>query len=132
MNYSFTVDVNPDRVWETLWDIDAVAHCIPGCESVTEIEAKKSYRALVKKKVGPFALGMELDVKVVEIRSPDLLRVEVQGNDRRLRSRVTQAITITLAPDDERSTRIDISGEFTLEGLLGSLNKHLVSGQVTQ
>jgi carbon monoxide dehydrogenase subunit G len=132
IRHTFTVEMERTRVWETLWDVDAVTRCIPGCELVTKREAQNAYVAHVKKKIGPFALGMELEVLVVEITPPQLLRLEVKGVDRRLRSRVNQALSIVLTPTGERSTTIDILGPFTLEGALEGLNKHVISGQITQ
>jgi uncharacterized protein len=129
--HSFVVEARISEVWKFLWNVDAVARCIPGCEDVSVIEHNKYYAARIKKKMGPFAVAINLDVEVIEARPPDFLSVSVKGNDRRLRSEVTQLITLQLTPIGE-STQLDIEGEFSLTGLLGSLNKNLIVGQVSQ
>jgi len=77
-------------------------------------------------------VGIELAIEVKEMREHELLVIEVTGNDRRLRSQVTQQITIRLESPEPEVTRVAIQGSITIEGLLGSLNKNLVSGQVSQ
>ena len=129
---SFSVEAKPEQVWDFLWDVEAVTRCIPGCEQVTVQEAGKTYKALVRKKLGPFAIGMELDVHVIESRAPEFLHVEVSGKDRRLRSSLSEKISLTLRSEDKQQTTVEIAGQFTLDGLLAAINKNLISVQVSQ
>ena len=43
---SYTFDAPPKAVWDLLVDIDAVAACLPGCESMEPISENK-YRAVL-------------------------------------------------------------------------------------
>jgi carbon monoxide dehydrogenase subunit G len=132
LEHSFILEVAPSEVWGFLWRVEAVACCIPGCELVTVQEELKSYQAHIKKKIGPFAVRMILDVLVTDLQPPESLSVRITGQDRRLRSQVTQSIAVRLHAQGEESTEVTIKGNFTLEGLLGSINRNLVSGQVSQ
>ena len=132
ISQSFQVEAKPAEVWSFLWDVEAVTRCIPGCEQVTVREPAKSYQAHVRKKVGPFAIGIELDVEVLESQAPALLRVAITGNDRRLRTRLQQDVRVSLRSQGERQTMVEIAGQFTLEGLLASLSRNLIAAHVTQ
>ena len=78
------------------------------------------------------AIGIELDVEVLESQAPALLRVAITGNDRRLRTRLQQDVRVSLRSQGERQTMVEIVGQFTLEGLLASLSRNLIAAQVTQ
>ena len=132
IEHSFLVEAERRQVWTFIWDVQAVARCIPGCQQVETLEEGKTYRALVQRKLGPFSFGIELDIAVVETRPPEYLRVEVSGNDRRLRSQVREVISLGLQGDTDRRTTVTVAGTFTLTGLLASLNKHLIEAQVGQ
>ena len=42
-NHVFEIEAPPGQVWKFLWDIQAVAGCIPGCEEVITQEENKAY-----------------------------------------------------------------------------------------
>ena len=132
IEHAFSVEAELEQVWSFIWDVKAVARCIPGCEQVDTVEEGKTYKALVRRAMGPFAIGIEIDIAVVETRPPEYLRVEMSGDDRRLRSRVNQVISLTLRQNADRQTEVAVNGTFTLTGLLASMNNHLIAGQVRQ
>jgi carbon monoxide dehydrogenase subunit G len=129
---SFQVDAKPAEVWSFFWDVEAVARCLPGCHKVIEQEAGRRYTAHVRKAVGPFALGMELQITVLESEAPKWLCVKINGDDSRLRSTVNQKLTVGLRVLDDQQTEVELVGQFTLEGLLASLSKHLISAQINR
>ncbi len=53
---------SPIAVWERLWDIHALAGCIPGCGDVEAIEERRRYRATIRDKVGPFRIAIPLEI----------------------------------------------------------------------
>ena len=132
LEHSFRVEAERRQVWSFIWDVQAVARCIPGCKQVETLEEGKAYRALVQRKLGPFSFGMDLDIVVVETRAPEYLSVEASGDDRRLRSQLKQVISLSLEEEEDGGTTVTITGTFTLTGLLASLSKHLVAAQVGQ
>ena len=96
MQHTFVVDTNRERAWSFLWDVEAVAKCIPGCEEVTTQEPGVSYRARVRRSVGPFLIRFELTIAVTETVPLQRLQALVSGEDKRLRSSVEQKIEISL------------------------------------
>ena len=76
----------PAEVWNTLWDIAALADCIPGCDGVTEVEPKRRYRATVRDRVGPFKVSIPLDISVDSFDEGRSLSVTASGRDSALGS----------------------------------------------
>ncbi len=132
LEHSFRVDADRQQVWSFIWDVEAVARCIPGCKQVETLEEGKAYRARVERKLGPFSCGMDLDIAVVETRAPEYLSVEASGDDRRLRSQLKQVISLSLDEDGDPGTTVTVNATFTLTGLLASLGENLIEAQVGQ
>ncbi len=132
LEHSFRVDADRRQVWSFIWDVEAVARCIPGCKQVETLEEGKAYRARVERKLGPFSFGMDLDIEVVETRAPEYLSVEASGDDRRLRSQLKQVISLSLDEDRDPGTTVTVNATFTLTGLLASLGENLIEAQVGQ
>ncbi|HKJ94481.1 MAG TPA: carbon monoxide dehydrogenase subunit G [Gammaproteobacteria bacterium] len=70
----------PGEVWDALNDPDVLRACVPGCESLDEIEDGK-FEALVRAKVGPVKARFRGHVSVVDPDPPNgyVLRFEGQG-----------------------------------------------------
>ncbi|MCI0344640.1 MAG: hypothetical protein L0221_04230, partial [Chloroflexi bacterium] len=84
---------SPDDAWTALWDVPAVARCLPGCQAVEEVEPRRRYRATVKDRVGPFAVTIPLDVGVQASDAERALRVQASGRDSVLGSPVRMTLT---------------------------------------
>jgi hypothetical protein len=129
---SFEVAAHAESVWAFFWNIEGVARCIPGCADVTVTEPGKCYRALVKRKLGPFVVGIDLAIDVLERDPPRRIRVAVTGDDRKLKTQVRQTIALALCPLENGHTTVDLAASFEIQGVLASLGKNLISMQVEQ
>ena len=132
VQHTFVVDTNRERAWTFLWDIEAVAKCIPGCEDVTEQEPGVSYRARVRRSVGPFLIRFELTIAVTETVPLQRLQALVSGEDKRLRSSVEQKIEISLDEISQGQCQIQITTDFRLTGMLAALGEGLLAAQVRE
>ena len=129
-NHTFEVEVRPEQVWSFLWDIEAMANCIPGCEEVVTLEEKKSYKANMRRKIGPFLVRMEVDLAVMESEPNRRIVVESTGRDKKLRSELNQRVTIQLSEAGDSGSRVRIETQFQLSGVLASLGWTLLSGHI--
>ncbi|MBI2203911.1 MAG: SRPBCC family protein [Candidatus Rokubacteria bacterium] len=112
----------PDRAWAALWDVPAVARCLPGCETVEEIEPKRRYKATVKDRVGPFSVTIPLDVTVEPSEADRRLRITATGRDSILGSPVRMSLVVRLAPADGGS-QLTLDGKAEVGGKLAALGQ---------
>jgi len=115
-----------------LWDLEAVAKCVPGCEEVLTQEPSVSYKARVRRNVGPFLIRFELDITVIATLPLERIQVAVSGEDKRLRSKVQQNITVSLNDVGNGRCQIEIITDFRLSGMLATLGEGLLAGQIRQ
>ena len=123
-----TIDlpVGPEEAWRALWDVPAVARCLPGCEQVEEIEAHRRYRATVKDRVGPFSVAVTLDVTVEPSEAERLLRVSATGRDSILGSPVRMSMTACLTPHASGGSHLVLDGHAEVGGKLAALGQAVI------
>jgi len=132
MQNAFVVGTTRERAWAFLWDLEAVAKCVPGCEEVLTQEPSVSYKARVRRNVGPFLIRFELDITVIATLPLERIQVAVSGEDKRLRSKVQQNITVSLNDVGNGRCQIEIITDFRLSGMLAALGEGLLAGQIRQ
>lgn len=106
------------RVWSTLLDVQRVASWLSIVGHVREVEPLQRYAAVLEDRIGPFALRADLAVTVAA--AEPRLRVEAQGEDRQVASRITAAVEISVADEGER-TRVDVGGGYDITGKIATL-----------
>lgn len=132
-----TIDlpVTPAEAWTALWDVPAVARCLPGCQDVQEIppsgitrrdEPQRRYRATVKDKVGPFSVVITFDVTVDPSEAERLLRVSATGRDSILGSPVRMSMTARLTPGIDGGSRLTLDGNAEVGGKLAALGQAVI------
>lgn len=130
LKHSFSVGTTCDRAWSFLWNIKAVAQCIPGCEEVLAQERVACYRARLRRHVGPFLIRFDLDILVERSIPPHYIQVTVSGEDKRLRSQLQQSVNISLKEVEDGRCEIELVSSFELSGMLTSLGERLLRAQI--
>lgn len=115
----------PAVVWERLWDIAALASCIPGCDGVEPVEERKRYRATIRDRVGPFRIAIPLDV-AVEAAAPDQLSVTASGRDATLGSPVKVGLKVSLEARPDGGSRLLVDGRADIGGKLAALGQGVI------
>lgn len=129
---SLIAETSRDRAWSFLWDIEALAKCIPGCEDVIVEEPGKRYKARMRRSVGPFLVRFELDIGVEQCIPLERVQVMVTGQDKRLRSQIRQRVTVLLSSSQDGRCQIDLTADLQLDGMLASLGERLLGAQIEQ
>jgi len=115
----------PAVVWERLWDIPALARCIPGCDGVEPVEERKRYRTTIRDRVGPFRIAIPLDV-TIDDTAPDRLSLSAIGRDASLGSPVKVGLTVTLERRPDGGSRLRMDGQADIAGKLAALGQGVI------
>jgi carbon monoxide dehydrogenase subunit G len=70
-----------EEVWAGLNDVSVLAACIPGCQSIEQID-EHNFTASVKAKVGPVNATFQVNISLADIQAPNsyTLKGEVKGS----------------------------------------------------
>jgi uncharacterized protein len=108
-----------EKVWEFLWDIEKLSHCIPGCESVKTIKEREKYELKVKDSVGPITVHFDMLAEVKKLEPLKRIEIAMEGKDFKAGGvRQTMALALTPRGND---TEIDFETDVNVFGRLGTL-----------
>ena len=119
------LDAAPGAVWERLWNVPALAACIPGCDAVETVEAQRRYRATIRDKVGPFRIAIPLEV-AVEATPPSRLAITASGRDAVLGSPVKLTLVASIEPGRGGGARLALDGRGEVGGKLAALGQGVI------
>jgi carbon monoxide dehydrogenase subunit G len=132
LDQKVTVPAPPERVWDFVMDVLAVAECVPGVESVERI-TDDEYVGALKVRVGPIAVRLEGKVTVLE-RNAEELRAQgtVEAVDRRIKGAVNAKATMQLEPLGVGATELSIHTDAAILGKLGEFGQAIVRRKADQ
>ena len=127
---SYTFNAPAQQVWDLLLDTEAVAACVPGCESLEPIGEHK-YRAALTMGIAAVTGRYEGTVEMADLVPPSSYRLIVQGRGKP--GMVNGGTTITLTETDGTTTvaidgTVQVAGTIARVGqrLLGSVSKMMM------
>lgn len=119
-----TIAVPIEKVWAYLLDVNKVAACAPGFQSLEEV-GQEHWKAVISVGIGPVKAKFNLDVTRPEMHEPD--RMVVKGRGKAPGSAVELAGTMNLSAVDAEQTRMDWNANVTVSGTLASVGARLMS-----
>ena len=119
---SYTFDAPPKAVWDLLVDIDAVAACLPGCESMEPI-SKNKYRAVLTMGIAAITGRYEGTVEMRDLDPPSSYRLVVEGRGKQ--GFVTGGGAISLR-DTDGGTRVTVDGTVQVGGTVARVGQRLI------
>lgn len=128
MDFSFetVLPTAPERVWTFIIDIERMAACIPGCESIQVQEVLKSYSAVMKQKIGPFKLEVPAQITVDSYEQPSFVNATATGKDKFTGTTLTVALRVNVEPVETASSKFTVNAELNVAGRLASLGYSVI------
>lgn len=121
LHNAFTVNVPPERAWEVLTDIPAIAPCLPGAQLTGQ--DGDVYSGKIRVKVGPvkseFTGTADLIVQDAEARH---VEISAKGRDSRGAGNASASITADMEPDGD-GTRVVIDTDLKISGKVAQFGK---------
>lgn len=120
-----TIEAPIQTVWAYLMDVNKVAACAPGFQSLEELESEH-WKAVLGVKAGPVNAKFTLDVTRPEKEEPELMIVKARG--KAPGSAVELEGRMNLIVVDEGQTEMDWSAQVTVSGTIASIGARLLNG----
>ena len=121
-----TVEAPRQTVWAFLWDTARLAACVPGCDTVEEVEPYKRYHATVQDRVGPFKVKVPLVIDVLEAAAPSRLVARANGRDASVQSLLKVELNLDLVAIDPQHTALQFHADVSVMGKLGTLGHSVI------
>ncbi|MBV9713455.1 MAG: carbon monoxide dehydrogenase subunit G [Ktedonobacteraceae bacterium] len=119
-----TIEASQKDVWAYLYDVNKVAECAPGFQSL-EVLGDEHWKAVIAVGVGPVKAKFTLDV-TREMQEPDVMIVK--GRGKAPGSAVELSGHMNLSALDAEKTQMDWSAHVIVSGTIASVGARLLSG----
>ncbi|HLX41017.1 MAG TPA: carbon monoxide dehydrogenase subunit G [Ktedonobacteraceae bacterium] len=120
-----TIAVPIDKVWTFLLDVNNVAGCAPGFQSL-EVLGEEHWKAVVSVGVGPVKAKFTMDVTRPEMHEPELMIVK--GRGKAPGSAVELAGSMELKAVGDNQTQMDWKASVVVSGTIASVGARLMQG----
>lgn len=132
LDQKVTIPATPERVWDFVMDVPAVAECVPGVESVERI-TDDEYVGALKVRVGPIGVKLEGKVTVVERNAEERsAQMNVEAVDRRIKGAVNAKSTMQLEALDDGTTVLSVHTDASILGKLGEFGQPIMRRKADQ
>lgn len=121
-----------EKVWDFMMDVPAVSTCVPGVESVSQIDPN-TFGGALKVKVGPIGVRLEGQIVMAE-RDRDTwrARMDVQAADKRVGGAVSARMALQLVPHSPTDTELNIHTDANIMGKLGEFGQAVMRKKADQ
>lgn len=119
-----TIKAPRKKVWDFLTDPNQMAQCVPGIESVEEIEKLKKYRGTVSVGLGSVKAKFTGDVNVLELEEPDRAKLKAHGKASGSAADAIAEMKMSDAADG--ATFVEWTADVNVSGQLASLVSRLM------
>ena len=120
-----TIAVPIEKVWDYLVDVNKVAACAPGFQSLEEL-GDEHWKAVVAVGIGAVKAKFTLDVTRPEMKEPELMIVKAHG--KAPGSAVDMLGDMQLTALDESQTQMDWKANVNVSGTIASVGARLLNG----
>jgi uncharacterized protein len=115
----------PEQVWDAFHDPGALARCLPGCESLTEI-GPHQYAMTVTAGVAAIKGTYDGQVHLTEQQHPASFTLKAKGAG--APGTVDADVKVRLAPDGNGGTSLTYDADAAVGGVIGGVGQRMLAG----
>ncbi|MCL4415110.1 MAG: SRPBCC domain-containing protein [Actinobacteria bacterium] len=123
INGSFVVNVNINKVWDTMLDIDTIAACIPGVEGKTVRLDKNTFENILSQKVAFMKVKFKTKTVITEKNPPDHLAFVTDGKDTMVGTSLNVKSNVDLKEISPDQTSVSYSADTRIVGKLATFGE---------
>ena len=117
-------------VWDFLIDINKFSTCLPGIDSVTQVD-DKTFDGVISATVGPISGKFNFRSTIVESKAPEQMVVKTEGQDTVTKSTVNADMIVDLRAVSEAKSEMNYKADVKIKGRLGILGDMVLRATAT-
>jgi carbon monoxide dehydrogenase subunit G len=121
----FTVQAPIQKLWDTLFDIEALAACLPGAEKIEKID-DTTYDATIKQRVGVVKVKMKGRQMLTKVEAPTHLEMEGEAEDVTKLGRMKDKVSIDLKEIGGGEVEISYTVDVSMVGKLAMFGDRIL------
>jgi len=114
-----------DKVWDFILDIHKFSSCMPGLDSIDQID-DTTFDGVITAKVGPMSGNFNFRSSIVDSNPKKFLRVNIDGKDSVTGSSIVASVDATMEEPEENHTDLQYKAEVQIKGRLAILGDMII------
>ncbi len=134
MKFEHKTSINApiDKVWDFLMDLESVAKCVPGVETVEKLDNER-YRGTLKVKVGPISLNLQGDASITERDdTAHKASMRLDAADKRAGGAVKGIASMTATEAGGGVTELQLDTDAQVMGRIGEFGQPIIRRKAEQ
>lgn len=127
----FAVKAPIQKLWDTLFDVQSLAACIPGTEEIKQID-DKTYDVTMKQKVGIIKVKMKGRQTLTKVEAPTHLEMEGDAEDLTKLGRMKDKVTMDLKDLGNGEVEIAYNMDVSMVGKLAMFGDRVMRSKATE
>lgn len=127
----FTVKAPIQKLWDTLFDVQALASCIPGTEEIKQLD-DKTYDVTMKQKVGIIKVKMKGKQTLTKVEAPTHLEMEGEAEDLTKLGRMKDKVKMDLKDLGNGEVEISYNMDVSMVGKLAMFGDRVMRSKATE
>ena len=127
----FSVKAPIKKLWDTLFDVEALAACLPGAEKIQKID-EKTYDVTMKQKVGIIKVTMAGRQVLTKVDAPTHLEMEGEAEDKTKLGRMKDKITMDLKEQADGAVEISYRMDVNMVGKLAMFGDRVMRSKANE
>lgn len=127
----FTVKAPIKKLWDTLFDVQALAACLPGTEKIEQLD-EKTYDVTMKQKVGIIKVTMKGKQTLTKVQAPNHLEMEGDAEDMTKLGRMKDKVTMDLKELGNGEVEIAYNIDVSMVGKLAMFGDRVMRSKATE
>jgi uncharacterized protein len=127
----FTVKAPIQKLWDTLFDVQALAGCLPGAEKIEQID-EKTYDVTMKQKVGIVKVTMKGRQVLTKADAPNHLEMEGEAEDITKLGHMKDKVTMDLKELPGGEVEITYTIDVSMVGKLAMFGDRIMASKAKE
>ncbi len=123
----FQLAASRQEVWDKLNDVDVLRLCIPGCESLDQID-ETHFEAVIRAKIGPINAKFVSRIELQEMNEPQSYTLSVRSKGGA--AGMGEGLANVELAETETETQLRYSVELKVKGKLAQIGSRLINNTV--
>jgi carbon monoxide dehydrogenase subunit G len=127
----FSVKAPIEKLWHTLFDVQALAACLPGTEEIKQVD-DKTYDVTMKQRVGIIKVTMKGRQVLTNVQAPNHLELEGEAEDMTKLGRMKDKVTMNLKETGNGEVEISYTIDVSMVGKLAMFGDRVMRSKATE
>lgn len=122
---TISVEHPRDKVWDFVLDIQKFSSCMPGLDSIDQID-DSTFDGVITAKVGPMSGHFNFRSSIVNSNPKESLTVSIDGKDSVTGSSIVASVDARMAEPQKNRTNLDYKAQVEIKGRLAILGDMII------